>query len=81
MTEKIENSNPVLSTPIMLSVHYKNINPIFGEGATLVSLEDEGGGAFIILSQEGVSLRFDLEELEKIVEVARGLIKGYPKDV
>lgn len=80
MTKKIENTNPVVTTPISVAVHYKQINPIFGEGATLVSLEDEGG-AFISLVQEGVSLRFDLEELEKIVEVARGLIKGYPKDV
>lgn len=58
-----------------ITVHLKADNPIFGESVTKVALEDEAGGFFIILSQnEKNELRFDLEELDLVVDAARELI-------
>lgn len=70
----------LISTVLSVAVHYDNQNPVFGEGRTLVEVDDESGGAFIKLSQEDVTLRFDIEELERILEVAKDLVKSYPID-
>lgn len=90
MSAESEDSKPSLKYPIAtsieVSVHRAQDNPIFGEGTTKVRVEDEGGGSFIVLTQtseesEG-KLRFDLDELECVVKVAKELIANYPqKDV
>ena len=70
----------ILTTPISVSVHYDSQNACFGEGVTLVALEDEAAGPFIMLTQEDKTLKFDIEELEVVLRVAKDLLKGYPKE-
>jgi hypothetical protein len=72
-------------TPIATSVHLDGDNPIFGESATHICLEDEAGGcAFIVLKQchdliEKGEVRVDLEELELIAKVAKEMVEEYDK--
>ena len=70
----------LLTTPLQVAVHYDHINPIFGEGATQVALDDEAAGPFITISQDDKTLKFDIEELEVCLKVAKDLLKGYPKE-
>jgi hypothetical protein len=67
------------STILMISIHPEKTNPVYGEGSIHVSIDDEGGGPFIKISQsddeisEGV-VRLDFEELQMVYEVATSLI-------
>ena len=72
-------------TPISVSVHLDTDNPIFGETATQVSLDDEAAGAIICLQQihdntEKGLVKVDIEELELILKAAKELVSKYPKD-
>lgn len=64
-------------TPILVAVHAVGEDPIFGETTTFVRLVDEGGGRFIQLEQPasdfgiGGVLRFEVDELEQILKVAK----------
>lgn len=71
-------------TTISISVHPSNVNPLFGEGATHVSLDDEGGGPYIVLRQceddsKVGEIRVDYEELTQIWQVAEVLLAGWPE--
>jgi hypothetical protein len=70
------------TTPIRVSVHRKDTNPVHHESAIHVELVDEGGGPFISLlsleTSETVSM--DIEELEAVVVAARGLMDGFKKE-
>jgi len=45
-----------------------------------VKIEDEVAGSFILLPQDGSeSIRLDIEELEKVLEVSKLLIKEFEK--
>ena len=64
----------------MVSVHTENEDPLFGESATHVCIEDEAGGPFIILKQmndfiKSGEVRLELEELKAITKVADELMK------
>jgi len=53
--------------------------PIFNERATIIQLEDEAAGAFLVLRQthdhsEKGEIRFDLEEWPKISEAIEKMI-------
>ena len=67
-------------TTIQVSIHRKGHNPIFDDGVTKLSIDDEGGGGFFILeqhdSQDG-KLRFDPDELEAIAKEAKRLLFIY----
>jgi hypothetical protein len=58
-------------------------NPLFGETATHVLLDDDSAGAYIVLKQvneyskEG-EVRLNMDELELVVKAARELIENYP---
>lgn len=70
---------PEIRTTLMaLSVHDEGDNPIFGESAIHVSLDDEAGGAFIVIHEIATDqkIRIDLEQLELVVVEARKLIQG-----
>jgi hypothetical protein len=74
-----------IRTTIAVSVHRASDNPIFGEGATHVTLEDECGGPYFILKQSDDNAKFgevkmDLDELREIMMVAEELIAGWPKE-
>ncbi len=72
------------STTLSIAVHRPDKNPVFGEGTTHVSLQDDAAGPFIELRQfdEGLEaghVKFDLEELIEITKVAKRLIEGWPE--
>jgi hypothetical protein len=67
------------TTTLEVSVHLAGKNPVFGEGNTYVRLEDEGGGAFIVLRQtdddsKPGEIRLDPLELEAVVRATKQLI-------
>jgi hypothetical protein len=73
------------STILAISVHSDMENPIFGEGATHVCLEDEAGGPFIILKQthdqaEPGQVRLSFEEIPLIVKAIDQLKAGAKYD-
>ena len=62
-----------------LSIYPETDNPIFGEGITKISLDDEGGGIFINISQpanttQGI-LSFNIDEIDIIFESIKVLIE------
>lgn len=65
-------------TTTTISIHRVGDNPVFGESVTTVSLDDDGGGMFIVLHQpDGAQqMRLDFRELELIVDAARMLMEG-----
>jgi hypothetical protein len=67
--------------PLKYSVFGKNDNPIFGEFATHISIDDEAAGGFIVLEQfpdDGhQKIKLDLPELEEILRLANKLIAAY----
>lgn len=71
------------SMPIKHAVFYKGSNPIFGEGTTHISIDDEAAGGYIVLEQfpdEGEQkIKLDIAELEKIVEIAKTMLAEYEK--
>jgi hypothetical protein len=68
-----------IQTITQVSIHPIGVNPLFGESATHVRAEDEGGGVFIEIEQindhiqPGI-IRVDVDELEAIVSVAKMLV-------
>lgn len=70
------------TTPMAISVHLAYENPVYGECSTMVAVDDEAGGAFIVIKQSDDqaaigTVRMDLEQLEAVVAAARKLIKAY----
>ncbi|MDD2978298.1 hypothetical protein [Aquabacterium sp.] len=73
-----------LITPLVVSIHPEDKNPVFESGVTHVCIEDESGGAFVVLRQQGDYLkpgeiRLDFEELELIATAAADLRARYPE--
>ena len=67
------------STILKVSIHTEDMNPVFGETVTHVSVDDEAGGPFIVLSQcndyiKDGEVRVNIEELEQIYLTSKMLI-------
>lgn len=65
-------------TPISCHITQAKNHPVFGQGV-LLTLEDEGGGAFLEIrttDDDGGKIRLELEELELLVIEARKLIQS-----
>lgn len=70
-------------TTTSISVHPKDKNPFFSTEATHVSLDDEAGGAFLVLTQYpdepiklGVaSIKIDIAEFPSIVKAVNKLLE------
>lgn len=71
-------------TTLKVSLHRPSDNPIFGDDVTHMSIEDEAAGPFFVLSQSTPvqfnEVRLSLDEIEKIAEVAREMMKQYPEE-
>lgn len=71
------------TVPLKYSMFYDKDNPVFGESATHISIEDEAGGSYIVLEQfpdDGPQkLKFDLPELEELLRIANKLMSEYNK--
>ena len=67
--------------PIKYSMFMKDDNPIFGESVTHIYLEDDAGGAYIVIEQnpdEGPQkIKLDLDELIQLSELAINMVKEY----
>ena len=68
-----------VTTILKVAVHNETENPAFGEGNTYVSVEDEGGGPFLIIQQYSdehgtVILRIEYQELLAVVEASKMLM-------
>ena len=67
------------TTILQVSVHREESNPIFGEGNTYVSVDDEAGGPFLVIQQtdddiEAGKVRMDYEEFMAVAEAAKMLM-------
>ena len=65
-----------------MSVYRDGDNPMFGESSIVVRLEDEAGGAYIVLSQDTddhgfQEMRFDMDELKAVYKCAKKLLESY----
>ena len=69
------------TVPLKYSMFYEKDNPVFGESATHISIEDEASGGYIVLEQfpdDGPQkLKFDLPELEELLRIANKLMSEY----
>jgi hypothetical protein len=69
------------TTILQVAVHREEVSPIFGEGNTYVSIDDEAAGPYIVIEQHGYDgggehgkLRFDYEEFVAVAEAAKMLM-------
>ncbi len=71
------------TVPLKYSMFYEKDNPVFGESATHISIDDDAGGGYIVLEQfpdDGPQkLRLDIDELKQILSVANKLMSEYNK--
>lgn len=73
-------------TPLVVSVHRPTANPVFETGVVHVSIDDDGGGPYLKIEQQGSDLNdlrswqilLDFEEIEGVAKAAQALIDGYP---
>lgn len=66
-------------TPIMVSLHREHEHPLYGEGVIHLKLEDEAGGFFFTVSQDGDGFRIDYNEIKALVVAADYLLKTVEK--
>ena len=62
------------TTTLKVAVHREDVNPVFGEGVTYVSVDDEAGGPFLVIEQEDGSIRLDYEEFVAVAEAVKTLM-------
>jgi hypothetical protein len=67
------------TTILQVSVHREESNPVFGEGNTYISVEDEAAGPFLVIQQtddvmEHGKVRMDYEEFMAVAEAAKMLM-------
>ena len=70
----------IKTSAIKKAIYVDGNNPISGDVEVLVSVEDEGCGAFIVIEtvdDEGGKIRIDLDELEAVLVAAREMIAGF----
>ena len=74
-----ENRMKYKTTILQVAIHREESNPIFGEGNTYVSVDDEAGGPFLTIQQtedvmENGKVRMDYEEFMAVAEAAKMLM-------
>ena len=69
--------------PLKYSVFHKDDNPLFGESVTHISIDDEGGGGYIVLEQfpddANQKIKLDLPEFEELLRLGKELVETYDK--
>lgn len=72
LLQPVQGYQPTITA---ITVHPEGVNPVYGEGATTVRLEDEAGGPFIVLEQrpdhpqqDREEIRLDFDEVEALVQ-------------
>lgn len=64
-------------TPVKYNLSLQKDHPIFGESVVSVEIEDEAGGAFIVLSQDSNVLRFNFDEFYYLAEMVKQMEETY----
>lgn len=76
----VQKGTDMKLTVMEISIHPDNENPVFGERAVQVRLDDEAGGPFVKIIQstdEGIQeIRLDFDEVEHIVKAIEMLKAG-----
>ena len=68
------------TTILQVSIHLEEVSPVFGEGNTYVSIDDDAGGPFLTIEQhddnggEHGKVKFDYEEFMAVAEAAKMLM-------
>lgn len=70
------------TTILQVVIHREDENPVFGESNTYVKVDDEGGGPFLVITQDNTDfhnkeenqIRVDYQELVAIVEAGKMLM-------
>lgn len=65
-------------SPLAMSVHPTGEDPILAVGVSHIRLDDEGGGQFLVLTQDDQSVRLGLQELEALLVAAKQLMEAKP---
>lgn len=70
------------TTILKVAVHTQDMNPVYGETATHISIDDEAGGPFLVLSQchdeiKPGEVRLNFEELDEIYRASKELISQF----
>jgi hypothetical protein len=69
------------SIPTSYSVFYEKENPIYGEYATHIEIDDEAAGGFIVLKQHTddgtMKIKLDKDEMEEVFRLANKLLAAY----
>ena len=60
-----------VTTTTEITVHPEEYNPVFGEHVTKIKLDDEAGGAFILMMQDDQQIRLDFEEFDLVSDAVR----------
>ena len=68
--------------PLTFSVFAAGDNPVFGESATHITIDDHAAGPFLVLRQSHDELvageiRLDFEELDLIASTAKNMLTQY----
>ena len=74
-----KNMSKYKTTILTVAIHREESNPIFGEGNTYVSVDDEAAGPFLTIEQTDVvmengKVRMDYEEFLAVAEAAKMLM-------
>lgn len=73
----------LIITPLKVSVHLKGDNPVNGDCAIKVTVDDKGDGPFIVLESDAMmkdGWELNMDELEAVTSAARKLIAGVEKN-
>ena len=67
------------TTILQVSIHREEVSPVFGEGNTYISVDDDAGGPFLTIQQTDVvmengKVRMDYEEFMAVAEAAKMLM-------
>ena len=68
-----------ITSIISTVVHMDDRNPIFGEGVTTITIDDEAGGGYIVLTQDDQTIKVDPDELQLITKTAMKMLAAYKK--
>jgi hypothetical protein len=68
-----------ITSTISTVVHLDDRNPVFGEGIITVSIDDDGAGGYIVLTQDEQTIKVDPEELQIITKTAMKMLANYKK--
>lgn len=64
------------TTSTAITVHLENESPVFGECSLTVKLDDEAGGAFVVLTDTiGASIKIDYTQWKRLNEAVEALFR------